>query len=134
MGGRWRVPDMSGGRVADPRAVVQIDQALDVYVLSVDRERERIALSLRHLTANPWVGVGRSGGNGRPVEGPRHERGPRRRSAGRGADRSGAGRLRAERGPRAGADRAEPAAPDGKPVGGSWAVWGEWEAGGGSPT
>src|SRR5207248_745756 len=41
----------------DPRQVVQIDQELEVYVLHVDREKEKVALSLKHKTPSPWAGV-----------------------------------------------------------------------------
>src|SRR6202011_5568403 len=37
--------------------VVKIDEQLEVYILSVDREKEKIALSLKHKTPNPWANV-----------------------------------------------------------------------------
>ena len=48
---------MSWGRVTDPGEVVRSEQELDVYVLKVDKEREKIALSLKHLTPSPWSTV-----------------------------------------------------------------------------
>ncbi|HKI19075.1 MAG TPA: S1 RNA-binding domain-containing protein, partial [Isosphaeraceae bacterium] len=39
------------------REVVKIDQQLEVHILRVDLEREKIALSLKHLTPSPWVNV-----------------------------------------------------------------------------
>ena len=48
---------MSWGRVGHPSEVVQIDQEVDVVVLKVDRERERIALGLKQLTPSPWKKV-----------------------------------------------------------------------------
>jgi len=56
--GLLHVSDMSWGRVANVRDVVRVDQPLEVFVLSVDRQKEKIALSLKHLTPNPWVDVG----------------------------------------------------------------------------
>ncbi len=38
-----------------PRDVVHVGQEVDVYVLSVDRERGRIGLSLKRLTEDPWA-------------------------------------------------------------------------------
>jgi small subunit ribosomal protein S1 len=37
--------------------VVQIDQELDVYILHIDREKEKIALSLKHKTPSPWQNI-----------------------------------------------------------------------------
>jgi small subunit ribosomal protein S1 len=57
MDGLLHVTDMSWGRVASPHSVVQIDQELEVYVLNVDKEKEKIALSLKHKTPSPWANV-----------------------------------------------------------------------------
>ena len=37
--------------------MVQIDQEIEVKVLRVDTERERIALGLKQKTASPWEGI-----------------------------------------------------------------------------
>jgi small subunit ribosomal protein S1 len=55
--GLLHITDMSWGRVAHPSEVVQIEQELEVVVLKVDRERERIALGLKQLTPSPWKKV-----------------------------------------------------------------------------
>jgi small subunit ribosomal protein S1 len=55
--GLLHVTDMSWGRVNDPGEIVKIDQEIEVYVLKVDKEREKIALSLKHLTPSPWHNV-----------------------------------------------------------------------------
>ncbi len=55
--GLLHITDMSWGRVGHPSEVVRIDQELDVVVLKVDRERERIALGLKQLTPSPWKKV-----------------------------------------------------------------------------
>jgi len=56
--GLLHVSDISwSGRVSNPRDHVHIDQQLEVYVLSVDKDREKIALSLKHKTPSPWEGV-----------------------------------------------------------------------------
>ncbi|MFO0964434.1 MAG: 30S ribosomal protein S1 [Gemmataceae bacterium] len=55
--GLLHITDMSWGRVSDPKEMVHIDQELEVYILSVDREKEKIALSLKHKTASPWDNV-----------------------------------------------------------------------------
>jgi small subunit ribosomal protein S1 len=55
--GLLHITDMSWGRVADPKEVVHIDQQLEVYILSVDKDKEKIALSLKHKSASPWEDV-----------------------------------------------------------------------------
>jgi len=37
--------------------VVHIDQQLDVYIISVDKEKEKIALGLKQKTPSPWANV-----------------------------------------------------------------------------
>jgi small subunit ribosomal protein S1 len=55
--GLLHITDMSWGRVTNPHEVVHIDQELEVYILQVDKEKEKIALSLKHKTASPWQDV-----------------------------------------------------------------------------
>lgn len=52
--GLVHVSELSWGRVRSPADVVQIGERLEVYVLSVDRERLRVALSVKQLIPNPW--------------------------------------------------------------------------------
>ncbi len=55
--GLLHITDMSWGRVTNPHDVVRIDQELEVYILQVDKEKEKIALSLKHKTPSPWQNV-----------------------------------------------------------------------------
>jgi small subunit ribosomal protein S1 len=55
--GLLHITDMAWYRVQDPRDVVKIDQELEVYILNVDKEKEKIALSLKHKTASPWQNI-----------------------------------------------------------------------------
>lgn len=55
--GLLHITDMRWDRVVNPREVVHIDQQLEVYILNVDRDKEKIALSLKHKTPNPWQDV-----------------------------------------------------------------------------
>ncbi len=57
--GLLHITDMSWGRVSNPHEVVHIDQPIDVYILNVDKDREKIALSLKHKTPSPWQDVER---------------------------------------------------------------------------
>src|SRR6266571_4718992 len=54
-----RVPiiDMSYGRVQHPSEMVRIGQELEVKVLDIDWERERISLGLKQLQPYPWKNV-----------------------------------------------------------------------------
>jgi small subunit ribosomal protein S1 len=55
--GLLHITDMSWSRVPNPHEVVHIDQQLDVYIISVDRDREKIALGLKQKTPSPWANV-----------------------------------------------------------------------------
>jgi small subunit ribosomal protein S1 len=57
MDGLLHITDMSWGRVAHPSDMVQVDQTLEVFVISVDRERGKIALGLKQMTPSPWASV-----------------------------------------------------------------------------
>jgi small subunit ribosomal protein S1 len=45
---------MSWGRVKHPSEMLKVGQELDVMVLDVDKEKERISLGLKQTTENPW--------------------------------------------------------------------------------
>ena len=52
--GLLHITDMSWGRIKHPSEILKVGQELDVMVLDVDRERERISLGLKQTTDNPW--------------------------------------------------------------------------------
>jgi len=52
--GLLHITDMAWGRVGHPSEVVSIDQKLTVKILSIDREKEKVALGLKQKTASPW--------------------------------------------------------------------------------
>jgi small subunit ribosomal protein S1 len=55
--GLLHVTDMSWGRTHNPRDIVQIDQEIDVVILRVDKEKEKIALGLKQKSPSPWANV-----------------------------------------------------------------------------
>ncbi len=55
--GLLHITDMSWGRIGNPHEMVKIDQSLEVYILHVDKDKEKIALSLKHKSASPWQDV-----------------------------------------------------------------------------
>lgn len=52
--GLIHISEMSWNLVDSPEEVVSIGEELDVYILRVDSENMKIALSLRRLEAEPW--------------------------------------------------------------------------------
>jgi len=52
--GLLHITDMSWGRVGHPTEVVKIGQPVEVKVLKIDHEREKIALGLKQKEASPW--------------------------------------------------------------------------------
>jgi small subunit ribosomal protein S1 len=57
MDGLLHITDMSWGRVGHPSEVVSIGDELDVKVLDIDWERERLSLGLKQLQPYPWTDV-----------------------------------------------------------------------------
>jgi small subunit ribosomal protein S1 len=55
--GLVHISELSWGRVNHPSEVLSMKQEVDVYVLDVDKQNERIALSIKRLKANPWKTV-----------------------------------------------------------------------------
>jgi len=52
--GLLHLTDMSWGRISHPSELVNISEEIEVKVLDVDLERERISLGLKQLTPYPW--------------------------------------------------------------------------------
>jgi len=55
--GLLHLTDMSWGRVSHPSELVNIGEEIEVKVLDIDLDRERISLGLKQLTPYPWEGV-----------------------------------------------------------------------------
>ena len=55
--GLLHITDMSWGRISHPSEMVQIGQELEVKVLDIDWQRERISLGLKQLQSYPWKDV-----------------------------------------------------------------------------
>jgi len=52
--GLLHISELSWRHVEHPREVLEVGQETDVYILDVDRERRRVALSLKRLEPDPW--------------------------------------------------------------------------------
>lgn len=54
MEGLIHISELSWGRVDHPSDVVAVGDQLEVYILNVDREENKVALSLKKMCDNPW--------------------------------------------------------------------------------
>ena len=52
--GLIHISELSWNKLNSPSEVVEVGQEMDVYILNLDRENKRIALSLKRLTPGPW--------------------------------------------------------------------------------
>jgi small subunit ribosomal protein S1 len=55
--GLLHITDMSWERIGHPSEMVSIDQEIEVKVLSIDREKQKIALGLKQKQKNPWENI-----------------------------------------------------------------------------
>ncbi|MBR5838873.1 MAG: 30S ribosomal protein S1 [Victivallales bacterium] len=54
MDGLLHITDMSWKRISHPSEVVHVGQELEVMILDVDKERQRVSLGLKQKDGNPW--------------------------------------------------------------------------------
>ncbi|MCC6781968.1 MAG: 30S ribosomal protein S1 [Planctomycetes bacterium] len=52
--GLLHITDMSWGRINHPSEMLAINNEVEVKILKIDRERERIALGMKQKTQSPW--------------------------------------------------------------------------------
>jgi small subunit ribosomal protein S1 len=69
MDGLVHVSELSWRHVSHPGEVVTVGDKVDVRVLEVDRERERISLSIRQTREDPWEEFSRTAAVGSIVDG-----------------------------------------------------------------
>ncbi|MDX2198486.1 MAG: 30S ribosomal protein S1 [Phycisphaerae bacterium] len=55
--GLLHITDMSWDRIDHPSQMLKIDQEVEVKILHIDREKEKIALGLKQKEQNPWEQV-----------------------------------------------------------------------------
>ncbi|HVR36719.1 MAG TPA: 30S ribosomal protein S1 [Methylomirabilota bacterium] len=55
--GLLHITDMSWGRIGHPSELLKVGQELDVVVLDINREKERVSLGLKQKLANPWENI-----------------------------------------------------------------------------
>ena len=57
MDGLLHITDMSWGRINHPSEVLVIGQKIEVQILDVNQEKERVSLGLKQLQSNPWENI-----------------------------------------------------------------------------
>lgn len=67
--GLLHITDMTWKRIRHPSEMVQLGQKLEVVILSVDKEKGRVALGLKQLGSNPWDDIERKYPPGTRVHG-----------------------------------------------------------------
>jgi len=55
--GLLHITDMSWGRIKHPSEMLKVGQEIDVVILDVDMDRERVSLGLKQSTPNPWDNI-----------------------------------------------------------------------------
>jgi small subunit ribosomal protein S1 len=69
MDGLIHISELSWSHVNHPSEVLEIGQTVEVKVLDIDRERQRISLGLKQTQSDPWQQVLENYGEGDVVEG-----------------------------------------------------------------
>lgn len=52
--GLLHITDMSWGRIKHPSEMVRVGDPIEVVILDVDQDKERVSLGLKQLSSNPW--------------------------------------------------------------------------------
>ncbi|MDB6058294.1 MAG: small subunit ribosomal protein [Verrucomicrobiales bacterium] len=55
--GLLHITDMSWGRIGHPSEILKVGQDIDVVVLDINKEKERVSLGLKQKLANPWENI-----------------------------------------------------------------------------
>ncbi|MBC8095931.1 MAG: 30S ribosomal protein S1 [Akkermansiaceae bacterium] len=55
--GLLHITDMSWGRIGHPSEVLKVGQDIDVVVLDINKEKERVSLGLKQKMTNPWDAI-----------------------------------------------------------------------------
>jgi len=68
MEGLIHISELSWGRVDHPSDVVAVGDELEVFILNIDREENKVALSLKKMCPNPWETIAERYHQGQIVE------------------------------------------------------------------
>jgi small subunit ribosomal protein S1 len=67
--GLLHITDMSWGRIGHPSEILKVGQEIDVVVLDINREKERVSLGLKQKLQNPWDNIDQKFTVGQKVKG-----------------------------------------------------------------
>ncbi len=67
--GLLHITDMSWGRIGHPSEMLKVGQELDVVVLDINKEKERVSLGLKQKLSNPWSDIEAKFTTGQKVKG-----------------------------------------------------------------
>ena len=67
--GLLHITDMSWGRISHPSEMVKISEEIDVMIIEVDKDKERVSLGLKQTTSNPWDDIEKRYPVGAKIEG-----------------------------------------------------------------
>jgi small subunit ribosomal protein S1 len=57
MDGLLHITDMSWGRISHPSEMLKQGEEIDVMIIEVNREKERVSLGLKQTVSNPWEDI-----------------------------------------------------------------------------
>lgn len=55
--GLLHITDMSWGRISHPNEILKVGEEINVMIIEIDRDRERVSLGLKQITQNPWDAI-----------------------------------------------------------------------------
>ncbi len=55
--GLLHITDMSWGRIGHPSEILKVGQEIDVVILDINKEKERVSLGLKQKLQNPWENI-----------------------------------------------------------------------------
>ncbi len=67
--GLLHITDMSWGRVNHPNELLEVNQELEVKVLRLDKENDKVSLGLKQILPDPWLSAPETFAAGKVVEG-----------------------------------------------------------------
>lgn len=67
--GLLHITDISWGRVSHPSDVLSLGQEIEVMILSIDKEKNRVSLGLKQKATNPWLDIDKKYPIGSKVKG-----------------------------------------------------------------
>jgi len=67
--GLLHLTDMRWGRINHPSEILEVGKEIDVMIIGIDYEKERVSLGIKQMSPNPWLDVEKKYPAGTVVEG-----------------------------------------------------------------